>query len=967
MPRRAAVIDIDVGEDPRDITTTSADHGVYFSADGRCRQEEFLNVSHKKRRIQPNELADSYGQWIPVPEEGYDGLEGTANALDAINGVPTRKRKDYASSVSRSITYLFGGKLTENQEWNGEFWIEASLTALGFVYQIGHGGFPCIVPGEKIHKMVVIEAPIIHQLHIRYCKCSKSDDTDNVEQLLRNAWYPATVTDPATCATFKTLDTFRLYNVVGNMNANDFVHAMERATNATASTGMTWLPDHYKQFQRMARQWGFIQRVQRAGIPLKAGGLADVEEGDTAVKCWGCPYEGRNIPENWRDVGPEFRFLYMLMIAVDANFRLKNRMRANEVDDPSLGPGWGYWVEPRRYTRHIKKYVGEKDLSTCIAFAALLQKDTRITTGLRSSGVGGCVCARHECVRPTGMGDLQKGERYSNMDYIIASALLVFSLMLLTMLYDIACQWKKNFADRNTKLPRTLRLPLDNFTLQCALPVWHAGSHNEECEKDNSLSFKVGVGKSDGEGVERVWSVLNPAANHTKDAGRGQRADTLEDKIDNHNFLKNIGQGDALQRKLIVAIAERDRQIQAFKEISATIEGPLKKAWKQQITDWLKDPEAHQNPYTLPRKDCPTEAEVRLEVKKDEDAALAGGSSPLQGRSATAFLVTGLQIEEAQRRIIADTSATALVTADAEGKLQDWRRALLVKIDKFRDLQKVYMPGAAAAIAASEARRDSDLLAPKAEKIKLFMPSEMPTDSSDPLRGCCGNTLVKLRARLHAKRHFIMFRNEHVTGQIQSTKARTLIGQIGERVDACASKYRHARASLIKLVGSAPAQFRELRPQDVQLDGDAGETDAAARKKLAMISAGRAVGAFDDEEQRLHESVRVEWARARARKARWEEEVLLLREEMRRVLRYLGWQANWWREHVARRADNPSPEIAAGIHAYALQQADLHERLARFFMGKWNVPVLTAAQRLVALEVAAEDDEEADLAVFFNN
>jgi hypothetical protein len=38
--------------------------------------------------------------------------------------------------------------------------------------------------------------------------------------------------------------------------------------------------------------------------------------------------------------------------------------------------------------------------------------------------------------------------------------------------------------------------------------------------------------------------VLNPAAHHTKDAGRGQRVDTLEDKIDSHNFLKNIGQGE---------------------------------------------------------------------------------------------------------------------------------------------------------------------------------------------------------------------------------------------------------------------------------------------------------------------------------------------------------------------------------------------------------------------------------------
>jgi hypothetical protein len=130
------------------------------------------------------------------------------------------------------------------------------------------------------------------------------------------------------------------------------------------------------------------------------------------------------------------------------------------------------------------------------------------------------------------------------MDYIVASALFGFALLFLTISYDIACQWKQNLPDRNTKLPSRLRLPLENITVQCVLPVWHASSHNESCQNDNSLSFKPGVRKSDGEGVERVWSVLNPASYHTKDAGRRQRVDTLEDKIDSHNFQKNIGQGE---------------------------------------------------------------------------------------------------------------------------------------------------------------------------------------------------------------------------------------------------------------------------------------------------------------------------------------------------------------------------------------------------------------------------------------
>ena len=137
------------------------------------------------------------------------------------------------------------------------------------------------------------------------------------------------------------------------------------------------------------------------------------------------------------------------------------------------------------------------------------------------------------------------------MDYIVMASVAGLTLLLLTISYDIACQWKVHLRERNAKLPAAVRLPIDDVKIQYALPVWHAASHNEDCQNQNSLSFKPGVGKSDGEGVERVWSVLNPSAFSTKDAGKGQRADVLEGKIDNHNFLKNAGQG-VLRRPLLM-------------------------------------------------------------------------------------------------------------------------------------------------------------------------------------------------------------------------------------------------------------------------------------------------------------------------------------------------------------------------------------------------------------------------------
>jgi hypothetical protein len=55
------------------------------------------------------------------------------------------------------------------------------------------------------------------------------------------------------------------------------------------------------------------------------------------------------------------RFLYSLTLAIDANFRLKNRFSSGS--DTSLGSGWAYFVENKRYKEYIAQHVTEKDVS----------------------------------------------------------------------------------------------------------------------------------------------------------------------------------------------------------------------------------------------------------------------------------------------------------------------------------------------------------------------------------------------------------------------------------------------------------------------------------------------------------------------------------------------------------------------------------------------------------------------------
>ncbi|KAJ6558636.1 hypothetical protein DFH09DRAFT_1248185 [Mycena vulgaris] len=796
------------------------------------------------------------------------------------------------------------------KEWTGAFWEPTTLLSLDLVYQIGHEGLPCPRPAPAVLSMVVIDTTGIHSVKFRYCACDRGRSLDNLTQLMRNGWYPATLTDPATCATFNVLDMFRLLTVTGNVNARDFMTTLERRTDALGASGMksAQVPDRYKAFSRIARQYAFLQRLRRAGRGHDPAGLEATKAGEVLVRCWACPQEGRNLPEDWRDVDPRYRFLYMLLLALDANFKLKNRLRANERYDPPLGPGWGAFVEPEGYKEHLKKLRrGNRcecpAISTCIAFAALLQKDTRLTTGLRTSGVGGCVCARHE------FGDLQKGERYANMDYIVMAALAGCALMMLTISYDIACQWEKHLPERMEKLPPPMRLDLTK--------------------------------------------TKNPRRFHTKEMGYGNRADTLEDKIDSHNFHKNLIQAHALQRKLVVAIAERARQVDAFKEVNRT----------QGIDAFVAD---HQqpNPYVMARTDGPTEAQIRVALKKDEEEEARKGGSPLHGVSATAFLVAGLQLEDLQRRITAELAGFTL---------------------------DIYTPAAARAVELEEASRDADAPPIAAEKVRLFLPSELPDAQRE--QGCQrGIPLMEARlARLSAwtpsarcgatciQNHLITFRNKNVTGQIKATKSRSLIGSVGDKANAAAKKYRQGRAALIKLRGADHApHFRELKEEHLTLDGEETQSDTASRKKLSLLSAGKgartprhisgsskkvlswiwtAQGALDDDEEELHASIRVEWCRAKARKTRWEEEVLLLREEARRVVRYLEWQGLWWDARVDARGDE-SKELRGGLAAYTKRQAAIYRNIAVHFRNE-----LSGSAEGAVRAIAEEDGDE--LAEFF--
>ncbi|KAK0429799.1 hypothetical protein EV421DRAFT_1745077 [Armillaria borealis] len=353
----------------------------------------------------------------------------------------------------------------------------------------------------------------------------------------------------------------------------------------------------------------------------------------------------------------------------------------------------------------------------------------------------------------------------------------------------------------------------------------------------------------------------------TKEMQPEVRHDALEDKVDSHNYQKNVGVGKLLDWRLKLALEEREVQDKAFEDIDAMLKDEL----CLEEGSFSNKPvygEAEEESFAV----TVTEAEVKLKLRQEELAELAKGAQLMKGRSMTAFLTMGLELEDAQWRIVAQTRESTL-TLNGESSVHERRLAFFKKVKIFRGLQRSYMPGVKGMIEEADAKRDPEEPAPQAEEIALWLPSHVPEHERVSM---CDANLFDMEYKL---------REGH------------------DKIDAVAMKYRMAQNALKTLQGeNSCGWFRVLQKDDVAPVQEA-EIDDKAKRKLGRLG-GRdsrsqktkvskknmswiwteAGGPDEDESDFLHESVRVEWSKAWARRERWREEVKLLCEEMRRVL-----------------------------------------------------------------------------------
>ncbi|KAF9493806.1 hypothetical protein BDN71DRAFT_1483327 [Pleurotus eryngii] len=221
-------------------------------------------------------------------------------------------------------------------------------------------------------------------------------------------------------------------------------------------------------------------------------------------------------------------WLYGLILQEDTNFKQKSQLHSTNNHDPALGPGWAMFMAGDTYFDHLSKYVDPEEINHCVGFVALWSANMCRSKGLCATGIRSVSCAHSDMFQPNSIRDLHKGERYANMDYIFLSSIMATSLFLVTITYDIACQWYWNFFTHMTQLPSALQLSSHIDVCFC-IPKFHLADHKESCHAPFSLNYTKWVGQTNSEGIECIWLWLNKVSHSVSMMGQGGQQNMLDD------------------------------------------------------------------------------------------------------------------------------------------------------------------------------------------------------------------------------------------------------------------------------------------------------------------------------------------------------------------------------------------------------------------------------------------------------
>ncbi|KLO05066.1 hypothetical protein SCHPADRAFT_794115, partial [Schizopora paradoxa] len=841
--------------------------------------------------------------------------------------------------------------------WDGTMWTRSTLMSLGLLVHLGHGGAPCPAPNGESRILHVVHNTGVQDAKFVFCGCSKTcvDDNKPYLQLFRARLFPATHKKPRTVVSFACLNDAHLLGNQGKLTASDYYLTLVRLSD---NTDLDPPRRKFEEFARALRLWRHLKLLKRAGVVFINGGVESAPPGVCALKCLACPdstYDEDDIdamipmPEE-QGAENSMTLANTLFLMLDANFRLRSKDRKIRNDAP-LGSGLSYIVNLILYYDYLQQCGPQTEMNICDSgLHAVDHANLRGSAEYRASGVGACQC-RHMLVRPNGVGDLQRGERYCNMDYIFASATRGTKDRRVLISYDIACQWSRHFFSRMDTLPDDVRFDTAKNIVEFVIPKFHIAAHGKQCQSRYSLNFRRLNGRTDGENIERGWAWINPASLSTREMGPGAREDALDDAWAYWNWRISVKFGETLLRRFEEALCESVRHRRAHTRFSESFSGPVIKVWTDMVDAWDRDPDNAPNPYDEPETE-ESMIEVRRQLNSEEAEELSRGVMPLHATSASQFLVVGLELEDQQRSLasLRESVNTDKATTRALS-VEDKDAALRRKIAIWQGVQKLYMPRIGEDVRPVDVNDDSV----PAENIPLRLPSSL--EPALRTRACVEGLvekekrlrLAQLSTRLHAVRKDLRVgskifnhrsRQTAGTGTKPNTRMQTLLKRFNDKAHLAAKAYRAAHTAMLGLDpdGAWSTKYKLLRDKDVKplpRDADKQLSATTTATATATTTASSTTATTTATSTTATSRLRVEWATSLARTERWEEEVILVKVEMERVLKKLSREALRWRSKAQYRLSDVPPRFRRGITAYAEKKATLFESLAQDFANTW--------------------------------
>ncbi|KAJ7041341.1 hypothetical protein C8F04DRAFT_1253041 [Mycena alexandri] len=717
----------------------------------------------------------------------------------------------------------------------------------------------------------------------------------------------------------------------------NFYNALARETN---NTGNFQPRNRYSEFLLMTREWRHIQQLKRFGRVHLPGGCRGIPGGACALRCPACPQPGMNlVPDGeWRRVPPEKCYLYALFVAINANFRMKRKQVSSEEADPDLNKGSAFFSEVNEYMKHVREHWDfEQEKSRCVSHDAVDQPD-REARGTASSGIGTVDCARHNMKRPNGVGDLQKGERYINMDYMFWKSLDdCDNLVQLMVSYDIVCQWRLNIWVRLSKYNPQLRqhARTGKRYFMWLIPKFHLPAHIEACNILYSFNLSPFVGQTDGEAPERGWANANPLAASTKEMGPGSQRDTI------------IALGSVMLEWVQRAVGEMVEKQQELVEGEASLPADIVKAWSTAMELWEAD-SRNPNPFNVAAKHATLEV-IREHIATEAAGAVEGDKSgDVRGDlHAYEMLAMGMQLEQQQRELA--HNITALKTHASNGQkttVLEHGNKLRRKIASWITLQTDFQAEPTAGIPV--------------HALELWLPSKQARTPGAEFKLSHTRYEFDMRqARAHealdaVRNLLLLFTCQYKlkdsgkeSGVAGKTRQRTAIEVLDERIRRSADEYRAAYRAMSSLGPRLQETawyliLKPLAPEDVQgmpraLFSDPEKKKRGKKRKRDDAAAGHTEGhVLDQEDRHKRESSRGMGEDTRQSRA------------MDRGSQSSGggdathpgvpgMEATWWRGLKDGRPEVVDDGVSSeGFNAYAERQAVIQEMMKTRFEDNWK-------------------------------